>query len=61
MIKRKDIQATLRLSQEQFEGLHAALDKARSTTKTIAVDRQALTHILIDHSRMIERLERLET
>lgn len=60
-MRRKDIQAALLLSQEQFEGLHAALDKARSTTKNITVDRQALTNILIDHSKMVERLERLET
>jgi arsenate reductase-like glutaredoxin family protein len=57
---RKDIQSTLKLSQEQFEALHSAHNKTRSTSKTVTVDRAALIAILMDHSNMVERLERLE-
>lgn len=35
---------TLHTADDEFDALHRALDKARSTTAKVAVDRQALTH-----------------
>lgn len=40
-------------SQEQFEGLHKALDRVRSTSKSVTVDRQALANLLIDHAKLL--------
>lgn len=60
MIRRRDISSSLRLTREQFDATHEALNKARSTTKVIGVDRAALTALLMDYSAMVERLERLE-
>ncbi len=42
---------------EEFEGLHNALDKVRSTSKTITVSKAALTHLLMDHSNMTHKLD----
>lgn len=44
----KDITTT----QEEFESLHDVLSKTQSTSKTCRVNKQALQHLLVDHSRM---------
>lgn len=51
-------QVTLELPIEQFEGLHQALAKVRSTSTTVTVDKQALTALLMDYSRLINLLEK---
>lgn len=45
--------AKLTCSQSEFEGIHAALDKTRRTSETVKVNRQALTHLLMDYSRLL--------
>lgn len=42
----------------QFEQMHERHDRTRSTSKTVAVDRQGLINILTDHARMLEALRR---
>jgi hypothetical protein len=42
----------------EFETLHERHDRTRSTSKTVAVDRQALIHILMDHARLLEALRK---
>lgn len=44
-------------TQEQFEDTHARLDKTRRTSKTVVVDRQALTNLLMDHSNMMKECD----
>jgi hypothetical protein len=44
---------TLRTTQAQFEGLHERVDKTRSTSKSVTVDKDALTALLMDHSMMV--------
>lgn len=39
-------------SQEQFEGLHAELDKVRSTSATVKVSKDALRALLMDHANL---------
>lgn len=39
-------------TQAQFESLHRAIDKTRSTSTTVRVDKQALINLLIDHSQL---------
>ena len=50
---------TLYTTMLEFEGLHARHDRTRSTSKTITVDREALIHLLMDHSRMLDTLRRV--
>lgn len=38
------------LTQEEFEGLHEALDSVRKSSKEVKVDKVALEHLLRDHS-----------
>lgn len=40
----------------EFEGLHERHDRTRSTSRTVTVDREALIHLLMDHSRMVDAL-----
>lgn len=47
----------LETTQAQFEGIHAALNRVRSTSKSVTVDREALAALLRDHSRLIKELE----
>ncbi|MBP0440478.1 hypothetical protein [Tianweitania sediminis] len=42
----------------EFETMHERHDRTRSTSKTVTVDRRALIHILMDHSRMLEALRK---
>jgi hypothetical protein len=53
-------QVTLELPHEQFEGLHLALSKVRSTSSTVTVDKAALTGLLMDYSRLINLLEKTD-
>lgn len=46
------------LSQEQFEGLHEAFDKARASSKTVKVDKEALRRILLDHANYAVIIEK---
>lgn len=46
----------LRTTMQQFESLHRDLDTARSTTRHIKVDRDALAALLADHSAMVRAL-----
>lgn len=48
----------LTCSQDQFESVHRALDKVRSTSTTVTVDRAALQALLIDHSKLIVMQEK---
>ena len=50
----------LTLTQDRFEGLHAALAKVRSTSRTVTVDRQALTDLLIDHGAILAHHREIE-
>ena len=45
----------LTTTKDQFNQTHAALDKARTTTTLIGVDRAALTALLADHSYLAAR------
>lgn len=44
----------LETTQDQFHRLHEALDKVRSTSKTVTVDKDALTALLLDHQRLLK-------
>lgn len=44
-------------TMEQFEALHEAIEKVRSTSKTVKVDKEALLNLLMDHSDMTHKLE----
>jgi hypothetical protein len=44
-------------TQDQFEGIHKSLDRVRSTSKTVTVDRQALANLLIDHGKLLAILK----
>jgi len=48
----------LACTQEQFEGLHAALDHTRRSTQTIKVSREALSNLLMDHSELLAIVDR---
>lgn len=39
-----------------FDSLHRSLDRVRSNSKTVKVDRSALMRILLDHSDYYDRL-----
>lgn len=48
----------LRLPLSAFEALHAALDKVRSTSRTVTVDKDALRLLLADHSACLTAMGR---
>jgi hypothetical protein len=50
----------LHTSDEQFESLHRVCDKARTTSKAVTVDRQALINLLMDHSNLVAQVERID-
>lgn len=50
---------TLYTTLRQFEDLHERHDRTRSTSKSVTVDRQALIHILMDHSNLVDALHRV--
>ena len=41
-------------SQEQFEEIHAALDKVSKNAKVVSISKQALTNLLIDHTTLLQ-------
>jgi hypothetical protein len=43
-------------TMREFEALHERYDRTRSTSRTVTVEREALIHLLMDHSRMVEAL-----
>jgi hypothetical protein len=43
-------------TMSEFEHLHERHDRTRSTSKFITVEREALIHILMDHSRLVDAL-----
>jgi hypothetical protein len=47
---------SLYTTMREFEGLHERHNRTRSTSRTVTVDREALIHLLMDHSRMVEAL-----
>jgi hypothetical protein len=47
-------------SLEQFEKIHLSVDRTRTTSKTVTIDRQALVNLLIDHSRLL-KLHQIES
>jgi hypothetical protein len=56
MIRR--IPLHLELTDDQFDGLHQALAKVRSTSKTVTLDKAAMIALLIDYSKLIDKLEK---
>lgn len=53
-----DVHAKLKLSLDQLDALYIALDRTRSTSSTVKVDRAALVAILMDHSMLVRLAER---
>lgn len=47
---------SLYTTMREFEGLHQRHDRTRRTSKSVTVDRDALIHLLMDHSRLVEAL-----
>lgn len=46
-------------TMREFEDLHTRHDRTRSTSRTVTVERQALIHVLMDHTRMVEALRKV--
>jgi hypothetical protein len=51
-LKECDLASTV----NDLDTLWATLDKVRSTSKAVTVDKRALTAVLLDHSRMAREL-----
>lgn len=49
---------SLSLSHKDFEDLHTTVDRVRSHTKKIYVDRQSIVNLLMDHSKLIQELDK---
>lgn len=47
----------IRLTDDELHILHVALDKVRSTSKSVRVDKQALINLLLDYANLIELAE----
>lgn len=47
---------SLYTTMREFEALHERYDRTRSTSRTVTVEREALIHLLMDHSRMVDAL-----
>jgi hypothetical protein len=43
----------LECTSDQLHDIHVAADKVRKNSKTVKVDRAALTALLIDHQRLV--------
>ncbi|MEW6121258.1 MAG: hypothetical protein AB1698_01495 [Pseudomonadota bacterium] len=46
----------LRTTSDEFEELHRVHDKTRATSKTLTVSREALGHLLMDHSALVDEV-----
>lgn len=55
MSARKPFQQTLTAEQEQ--GLYEAIDRARRTTTTVKVEKDALFALLVDYGRALDALK----
>jgi CxxC motif-containing protein len=49
----------LQCPQDEYEAINEALDKTRRTSTTVKVSRSALTKLLIDHAKLIDRVEKI--
>lgn len=49
----------LRCPLEDLEAIHEALDRTRRTSTTVKVSRAALTLLLIDHAKLVDRVEKI--
>lgn len=45
-----------KLTEEQFNDLHKAVDEARKSTELIRISKTALANLLMDHSNLWKRL-----
>ena len=57
--KRSDVSSVLLTTQEEFDAMHAVMGKARANAKNVTVDHTALAHLLIDHSKLVAKLEEM--
>ena len=46
-------------SDDDFDTLHLAADKARKNAKEVKVSRQALINLLMDHSHLVKLVKEL--
>lgn len=46
----------LKTTEEQFNGLHEAADKARKSSEFVKVNRQALINLLMDHGEVLSKV-----
>ena len=46
-------------TDEDFDTLHLAADKARKNAKEVKVSRQALINLLMDHSHLVKLVKEL--
>lgn len=44
-------------SKDEFNKLHQSIERTRSTSATVSVDKQALTNLLIDHGKLLSLLK----
>ena len=44
------------MTQEEFEGLHEALEGTRKSAREVKVSKEALQHLLMDHAALWVRL-----
>lgn len=45
------------LTGDQEQGLYEAMNKARTATRSVTVDKEALFALLVDHGRALHALE----
>lgn len=50
----------LTCSQDQFESLHEAVDKTRSTAATVKLPKAAIVALLMDHAKLVDMAEQLQ-
>jgi hypothetical protein len=47
-----------KMTEEEFEGLHKAIDETRKSAGFVKVEKKALEHLLMDHAELWVALER---
>ena len=47
----------LKTTTNQFHDMHVVVDKARPKTRTVRVDKDALSNLLVDHGHMVGELQ----
>lgn len=50
----------LQCSNDDFDALHEALDRVRSSSQTVKVDKGALRRLLNDHAALIREVRSVE-